>query len=258
MKTSAFNFNFLRPFVRSGGWTYKIRQGIAAGLMRKGGLGFIPKPPSLEEKFLFDLDWRGQTVYDVGGYEGVFTLFFSKSVGSTGRVVTFEPNLINCRRIQENILLNGLDNVRLLPIGLGSSQGKSKLVFWPDEPARGSINGDYQKSLQQKKKSDSIEIEIDSLDHQISLNRLPPPDFVKVDVEAAELEVLAGMDHTLRTHRPRLFIEVHSGVDVRRLVGGLLEKGYRLHHVESNTAIDSANTQSAYNGHLYCVHRDRP
>jgi FkbM family methyltransferase len=257
MKTSTMGWNFLRPFIRLGGWTYKIRQGVAAGLIRKGGLGFIPKPLSPEEKFLLDLDWEGQTVYDVGGYEGVFTLFFSKSVGSAGRVFTFEPNPANCQRINENIRLNRLTNVQLLQIGLGAGKGKNQLVFWPDEPARGTINASYQKSLRQKKETACIEIEIDSLDSQIVSNPLPPPDFVKIDVEAAELEVLEGMSRTLNTCRPRLFIEIHSGVDVKRLTHGLLEKGYRLLHVESKTFIDSANTHIAYNGHLYCTHPDR-
>jgi FkbM family methyltransferase len=249
---SAFGLKLLRPFVRSGGWTYKIRQGVAAGLIRKGGLGFIPKAPTPEEKFLLDLEWKGETVYDVGGYEGVYTLFFSKSVGPGGRVFTFEPNPVNCRKIQENIQLNGLNNVQLFPLGLGAGKSHTKLVFWPDEPARGTINASYQKSLQQQKESTCIEIEIESLDNLLSSQPLPPPDFIKIDVEAAELEVLEGMRQTLITHHPRLFIEIHSGVDVQRLAQGLLEKGYRLHHVESNTQIDLTNTQRAYNGHLYC------
>jgi FkbM family methyltransferase len=257
MKALALGSKFLRPFLRSGAWTYTIRQGVAAGLVRKGGLGFIPRSLSLEERFLLDLDWEGQTVYDIGGYEGVFTLFFSKSVGPAGRVLTFEPNPANCQRILENVSLNRLNNVQLLPLGLGSGKSRSKLVFWRGEPARGSIDESYQKSLLQRKEATCIEIEIDSLDNQLSSNSLPPPDFVKIDVEAAELEVLQGMCHTLKTHQPRLFIEVHSGVDVQRLVQGLLEKGYRLHHVESKTRVDSTNTQTAYNGHLYCVHRDR-
>src|SRR5882757_8541480 len=121
MKTTALGLKFLRPFVRSGGWTYKVRQGVAAGMIRKGGLGFIPKPLSPEEKFLLGLDWKGKTIYDIGGYEGVFTLFFSKSIGSAGQVFTFEPNPVNCRKIRDNIQLNGLTNVRLLEMGLGAS-----------------------------------------------------------------------------------------------------------------------------------------
>jgi len=256
MKTLTSGLNVLRPFFRSRDWTYKIRQGVAAGLIRKGGFGFIPRALSPEEKFLLDLDWEGQTIYDVGGYEGIFTLFFAKSVGPAGRVFTFEPNPANCQRIRENVLLNRLSNVQLLPLGLGASKGKSKLVFWPDEPARGSMNDSYQESLRKKRDTVCIEIEIDSLDNQLASRPLPPPDFIKIDVEAAELEVLEGMAHTLKTCQPRLFVEVHSGVDVKQLAQGLLGKGYHLHHIESNMEIDSSNTGRAYNGHLYCVHRD--
>jgi FkbM family methyltransferase len=252
MKRSSWGLRFLRPFVRSGSWTYKIRRGVAAGLMRRGGLGFIPSPPSLEEKFLLDLDWQGQTIYDIGGYEGVFTLFFGKSVGPGGRVFTFEPNPANCKKIRENVQLNGLTNVQLLQIGLGVAKCQSKLVFWPDEPARGTINFCYQQSLQQRKDTTCIEIEIDSLDNRIASEPLPPPDFVKIDVEAAELEVLEGMRQTLMTHHPRLFIEIHAGVDARSLARRLLELGYRLHHIESNTPINSANAKNVYDGHLYC------
>lgn len=254
MKTMDLGLKWIRPFLHSRDWTYTIRQGVATGLKRKGGFGFIPRSLSPEEKFLFSLEWQGRIVYDVGGYEGIYTLFFAKAVGLAGRVFTFEPNPANCRKIRENIRLNRLTNVQLIPLGLGSGKGQSKLVFCPNEPARGTINADYQQSLQQKGGTTCIEIELDSLDNQLAANpQLPPPDFIKVDVEAAELEVLAGMSQTLQIHRPRLFIEIHSGVDVKFLAQGLLEKNYRLHHVESDTPIDSGNTNVAYNGHLYCA-----
>lgn len=244
---------WLRPFVRSGGWTYKIRQGLAAGLKRKGGFGFVPRSLSPEEKFLLELEWKGQTVYDVGGYEGVFTLFFSKAVGPAGRVITFEPNPINCQRIRENIRLNGLDNAQLFQLALGARSGKGNLVYWPEEPARGTLDSCYQESLRQTGDTRCVEIEVDSIDNQLALGRLPAPDFIKIDVEAAELEVVEGMNQTLAVHKPRLFIEIHSGVDVGRLTRNLQAGSYSLHHVESNTRIDLTNTHLAYNGHLYCV-----
>jgi FkbM family methyltransferase len=254
MNTLELGLKFIRPAIRSGRWTYKIRQGIATGLKRKGGFGFIPRSLSPEEEFLLDLKWEGQMVYDVGGYEGIYTLFFSKAAGPTGRVVTFEPNPGNCRKIRENVRLNRLNNVQLIQLGLGSGKGRSKLVFWPNEPARGSINADYQQSLRQKRDTTCIEIELDSLDNQLASNsQLPPPDFIKIDVEAAELEVLEGMNQTLQTHRPRLFIEAHSGVDTRQLVRGLLEIGYRLHHVEKNTPIRLSDASYDATCHLYCV-----
>jgi FkbM family methyltransferase len=252
--TMDLGLKWIRPFLHSGDWTYKIRQGVATGLKRKGGFGFIPRSLSPEEKFLLDLDLEGQTVYDVGGYEGIYTLFFSQAAGPAGRVFTFEPNPVNCRKIRENVRLNDLSNVQLIPLGLGSGQSTSKLVFQPNEPARGTINADYQQSLRQKGDTACIKIDLDSLDHQLASNPLlPPPDFIKIDVEAAELEVLAGMSQTLKTHRPRLFIEVHSGVDVKQLAQGLLERSYQLLHVEMNRPIRLSDAPDDATCHLYCV-----
>ena len=81
----------LQPFVADR--VYVVRHGLAKGLKRRGGLGFVPQMGrlSLEETFLEGLDLAGQTVYDIGGYEGVFTLFFARRVGPSGRVVTPLP-----------------------------------------------------------------------------------------------------------------------------------------------------------------------
>ena len=75
---------------------YTSRSGLVKGLKRKGGVGFIPRQLSLEEKFLMNLDINGQTIYDIGGNVGIFTMFFARSVGKKGKVITFEPNPWNC------------------------------------------------------------------------------------------------------------------------------------------------------------------
>lgn len=76
---------------------YTSRSGLTKGLKQKGGLGFIPKRPlTREEKFLLGLDINGQTIYDIGEHAGIFTMFFARSVGKNGKVITFEPNPWNC------------------------------------------------------------------------------------------------------------------------------------------------------------------
>lgn len=86
------------------GHTYTVRNGLAKGLNRRGGLGFIPQIRSMssEEIFLLGLDFNGRTVYDVGGYEGIYTIFFARAVGENGKVITYEPNPINQDRIRMN------------------------------------------------------------------------------------------------------------------------------------------------------------
>ena len=48
-------------------YIYTSKSGLVKGLKRKGGLGFIPRPLTREEKFLMNLDLNGQTIYDIGG-----------------------------------------------------------------------------------------------------------------------------------------------------------------------------------------------
>jgi hypothetical protein len=71
-----------------------------------------------EVKFLKTLSFEGMTIFDVDGYQGVFTLFFARVAGSGGRVVTFEPNPTSFASIQDSLALNQLSNVKVYSLGL--------------------------------------------------------------------------------------------------------------------------------------------
>lgn len=251
--------SMLQPLLTNN--VYTVRHGLAKGLKRKGGLGFVPyagRPPR-EETFLERLDLANKTVYDVGGYEGVFTLFFARRIGAGGRLVTFEPNPHNYAKILENVRLNGFHNVEVRPIAVGSHAGRATLVFPTDETARGSLVGDIQDQIRHEKSVEAADVEIDSLDHQLALG-LPEPDFVKIDVEGFELDVLRGMGGLLARRRPELYIEIH-GADMRKklenvsaVVEYLWLSGYGVRHVESGLAIDDCSRlPAARQGHLHCV-----
>ena len=244
--------------------TYTVRHGLAKGLKRKGGLAFLPaaiasSPERVaEEGFLLKLELDGRTVYDVGGDQGIYTLFFASRVGDKGRVITFEPNPESHRRIVANVELNQFGNVDVRHLGLGAERGKLTFVFPEGEPARGSADARIQAQLLQEKNPQTIEIEVNSLDSEVAAAALPPPDLVKIDVEGLEMDVLLGMKETLRLRRPKLFIEVH-GADTeskddnaRRVVSFLLDAGYSVYHVESQQQITRANIETARQGHIYC------
>jgi FkbM family methyltransferase len=242
---------------------YTVRHGLAKGLTRRGGLGFVPqlgrRPP--EERFLEGLEFRGGTVFDVGGYEGIFTLFFARRVETTGRLITFEPNPYNAARIAENVRLNGFENVEIRSVALGAAPCRMPLVFPVDETALGSLVPDIQAAIRREKHATTIDVDVETVDRLVARG-LPEPDFVKIDVEGFERDVLEGMAATIAHRHPRLYIEVH-GADLARklenatsLVDCLWDSGYEVYHVETGTSIrQPSDITIAREGHLYCSPR---
>jgi FkbM family methyltransferase len=240
---------------------YTVRHGLARGLRRRGGLGFVPQLSGLttEERFLENLRLEGQTVYDVGGYEGIFTLFFARRVGAAGQVVTFEPNPRNFQKITENVRLNGFANVRVQQVAVGSAPGVATLVFPSDETARGSLERQISDQIKQERHVVTVQVQVDTLDRQIDAG-LPEPDFVKLDVEGLERDVLDGMTRLLERRHPRLYIEIHGAdprlklENVTSVVTFLRMHGYDIQHVESGaTMTDGTPLEIAIRGHLYCT-----
>ncbi len=236
--------------------TYTAHHGLTAGMRRKGGLGWLPIRPktTAEQRFWEKLDLRGQTIYDVGAFQGILTLFFA----SRGKhVICYEPASKNHRRLVENLRLNNLTNVTVRKVGLGSSRGSASLCFLPLMPGGASIEASTIEGIQRFPHAVE-EISITTLDEDIRENGLPAPDFIKIDIEGLESEALLGARQTLATH-PSLFLEMHGETmnEKRRkcaeVVGILEQAGYReIFHVESSSRVTSGNTAVAVEGHLYC------
>jgi FkbM family methyltransferase len=242
---------------------YTAKHGPARGLKRQGGMGWLPSfVPRVheweaEEAFLATLDWRGLTVYDVGGDQGLFTLFFARTVGETGRVVVFEPNKRSCRRIEQNVRLNLFPNVTIIPLGLGEKSATLQFTYPSLEPARGTAVPTIAGQIQRDEHATACDIEVTSLDDEMMRRALPAPDFIKMDVEGMEYPALKGMRDTLQTYRPRFSIEIHGAdkaekfENVRQVVTFLEQLDYRLRHIESGKRVSSGNAELAYQGHLY-------
>ena len=242
---------------------YTDRYGLVKGLKRKGGLGFIPKIMEMteEEKFLVDLDLKGQTVFDVGAFIGLFTMFFARVVGKDGKVVAFEPNPSLCNKIKENLLLNNFGNVEVKQLALGREKKREILAFPSMIPGVGSIEEHEKVRILQQKRARTVEIEVDTVDNLVTAKKIPRPDFVKIDVQGAELDVLIGMSNALKMCKPKILVEVHSIPyinwrikNLQRIVKFLMENGYLLYHVESGRAVNSSNAHIIKaDEHLWCI-----
>jgi len=243
----------LKEMIRSA-WRSAIRSCLV--INRSGA----PKGLRPEDgKFLMTLALGDQTIYDVGAYKGYYTLFFSRAVGSGGKVIAFEPHPDNHKKLLKRIKLNLLDNVEARPVAVGNETGRRTLAFRDTDSGTSSLQEEMKAQILHEKGAGSVQVAVDSLDRQVAAHHFPKPDLIKIDVEGFEMDVLLGMSETIRNHKPKLYIEIH-GVDaeskianVRKVVEFLSGWAYTIHHVESGAMINPDNSQIAKEGHLYCT-----
>lgn len=229
-----------------------IRSGVAAGLRRQGGLGirenltFLlqPEPDTAEERFYKSLDLAAKVVYDVGAFDGINTIFFAERVGALGQVIAFEPNPSTYEQLLANVRVNGFANVTAVPLAVGRDAGELEFAVADGGRGRMSANGEIvEKLASEARRLETLTVPVASIDGVVAERGLPAPDFVKIDVEGLEHDVLLGMRETIGAHRPELFVELHGvGEDgkrenARRVADLLLGAGYELRHVESGGAV---------------------
>lgn len=151
----------------------------------------------------------GGTFYDVGAHFGYFTLLAATLVGSSGAVYAFEPTPASYARLSRNAA--GLEGVTVQNLGVYSSSTTLEFKdYGPDLSAFNTfreikLDRAYTEGITGTETKISVNTcTLDAYAHDA--NRLP--DFVKIDAESAELEVLAGMQNILRNQRPIVSIEV--------------------------------------------------
>jgi FkbM family methyltransferase len=214
-------------------FTYTMRHGLAAGMRRRGGLGFIPwgTEQDAETRLLASLDLTGLTVYDIGAFEGLLTMFFSRRAR---HVVAWEPNPASRARLTTNLQLNAVRNVTVRDVGLSDRHADAALVYDPLMPGAASVNTAIVRQMRDGAPAvRETVIHLVRLDDDQCHHRLPLPDFVKIDVEGMELSVIRGAEHLLRTCWPAVYVELHGAEDVDKrqnahdVAAALWDLGYR-------------------------------
>jgi FkbM family methyltransferase len=145
----------------------------------------------------------GDTVLDVGGYLGWFTLLAARAVGPQGRVVVVEANPQSQELLERNIERNGFsDRVTLHRTAVADAPGTATF-YW--DASDGSASG----LAAPDNVGGSYEVPVTTIDALLSGERVP--DVVKIDIEGFEVGALAGMRDTLAAAKPgmKLFVELN-------------------------------------------------
>jgi FkbM family methyltransferase len=152
----------------------------------------------------------GDVALDVGGCWGETALWMAHQVGAAGHVHSFEPSPQNLQLLAANLERN----VALLPritvhtTPLAAEPGRE--VWMEDATAAGATTHEGEAAPEGRRTVPAVTDTVDALVARGALDRV---DFIKMDVEGAELEVLRGAAHTLRTQRPRLALAAYHRPD---------------------------------------------
>jgi len=144
----------------------------------------------------------GDVVIDVGAAFGLYTILASKKVGITGKVFAIDPQPEVFKMLNNNIKLNKLQNVTSINSAIHSTETKLKLYS----------NYSVIKERAGKNNSDSIIVNCNTLDNLVfQSSEIKEVNWIKIDVEGAELEVLKSAHNILSKSKDiALLIEVHN------------------------------------------------
>jgi FkbM family methyltransferase len=152
-----------------------------------------------ELRFLRRFLQPGMTVLDIGAHHGLYAILASHLVGSTGRVFAFEPSPRITRRLRWHLALNGARQVEVEPCAVAASKSRMELFI----PTRGvdTIASLRLPQLSQGR-ARSVMVDVVALDDFIAARQVASIDLIKLDVEGAEMDVLAGAREVMQRTKP--------------------------------------------------------
>jgi FkbM family methyltransferase len=203
----------------------------------------------------------GMTVLDIGAHHGYYTLLASYRVGQSGRVLAFEPSPRERRKLRWHLRWNHCSNVEVVEMALGAQAGEAELFLVAGrETGCNSLRPPAVRGTPKK-----LGVPIGTLDGFVSRRGIERVDFLKLDVEGAELSVLEGGQQLL-SRRPRLIalVEVSGqrtaawGYAPEEILKLLAARGFQwFEPCEGGWLRPAALTAPSYNGNLVAVPEER-
>jgi len=202
----------------------------------------------------------GMTVLDIGAHHGLYTLLASRRVGKRGRVIAFEPSPRERKRLRRHLWLNRSKNVAVQSCALGDEHREAELFL---------VTGreDWCNSLRAPQidaRTVTVRVELERVDDVLEKLGVARVDFIKLDVEGAELSILRGARATLAASRPIILAEVQDlrtrpwGYAAREIVEFLERAGYRWYALTANSNLQPISRQlETYDANLVALPEER-
>lgn len=155
----------------------------------------------------------GNVVIDAGAYTGLFSIYAAKKVGKKGRVIAYEPDPYNRIILRRNMMLNNVSNITVVPKGL---YDKDTIIGFDIQGISSTIVDKKNNGIKTMNK-----IQVAKLDTEVKRLKLPKVDFVKMDIEGAEIEAVNGAKETIKSNSA-----IHFAIASYHMVKGKQTREY--------------------------------
>jgi FkbM family methyltransferase len=179
-------------------------------------------------------------IVDIGANVGLYSLYAKYLPNS--QFYSYEPYKFTYDLLNENIKLNNITNVNTYNIGLGDKKGKTILNVCLSNDGLNTMGTNPLRFND----ISSIEVEIDTLDN-IFYNNNIKVDYIKIDTEGYEYNILKGGEKTIKKYKPIIQLEYNEtnmkqcNINSSDLNNYIIELGYKNHNLTSEELIIMPN-----------------
>jgi FkbM family methyltransferase len=201
----------------------------------------------------------GMVMMDAGAHRGYYTLLASSLLGRGGRVISFEPSPRERQWLWMHRIANARWNVQIEKSALGAKE-ETKEFFITLGKQTGCNSLRYPKGVLY---SLPIRVRVDTLDRYYRESRMKRLDFIKMDVEGAEKEVLLGGKECLQKARPLIMCELS---DIRTLrwkyrpvetVNILEHMDYSCYFIQPNCRLEPHEEKPVYEDNILAIPKEK-
>jgi FkbM family methyltransferase len=195
-------------------------------------------------------------IIDIGGNMGETAMNFGKIVAEKGFVFSFEPDPKNYMRFSYNLSLNNFQNITLINKGIGNSIGSFTLLNTKGNNA--GMNKIISHDMLIKDSTETVQIEVITLDSFIQNNHIKMVNLIKIDVEGFEYNVLKGGEECLKKFMPKLFIELDNNLLIEQessaneLITFLELLGYNIFKASNMKPLNSTDKFNNCHFDIFC------
>lgn len=208
-----------------------------------------------EIKFIRTFIKPGMKVIDIGANYGLYTLTIAKIIGDQGKIWAFEPTAATHACLQQSIASNNFNNIELIQAGLSDKIGEAKFYTDPNAElnslSKEAVSGNFYET-----------IALLTLDHCANKYRWLDIDFIKLDAEGEEINILKAGTNFLASVSPLIMFEFKHGENVNLpLINSFKNLGYETYRLLPGLNVlipfNTDNCFDRYLLNLFCCKPDK-